>query len=142
MAPLPRLEELRTLAPEALATVAEDLRAFILASTQDKAGHLASSLGVAELTVVSMTPSRIAQNTTTDVTVSGTGFVDGATLSFVGGSGPAPTASGVVVVDGDTITATIRIKAGGPGKIRRWDVVVTNPDGTSAVLTDGLVVEP
>jgi len=52
MAPLPRLEELRTLAPEALATVAEDLRAFILASTQDKAGHLASSLGVAELTVV------------------------------------------------------------------------------------------
>jgi len=52
MAPLPRLEELRTLAPEALATVAEDLRAFILASTQEKAGHLASSLGVAELTVV------------------------------------------------------------------------------------------
>jgi len=97
---------------------------------------------VAELTVVSMTPSRIAQNTTTDVTVSGTGFVDGATLSFVGGSGPAPTASRVVVVDGDTLTATIRIKAGGPGKIRRWDVVVTNPDGTSAVLTDGLVVEP
>lgn len=95
-----------------------------------------------ELTVVSMTPGRLAQNTTTDVTITGTGFADGATLSFVGGSGPAPTASGVVVVDGDTITATIRIKAGGPGKIRRWDVVVTNPDGTSAVLADGLVVEP
>jgi 1-deoxy-D-xylulose-5-phosphate synthase len=49
---MPRLEELITLAPEALATVAEDLRALILASTQEKAGHLASSLGVAELTVV------------------------------------------------------------------------------------------
>ncbi|MDG1365625.1 MAG: hypothetical protein P8I99_07315 [Acidimicrobiales bacterium] len=39
-------------------------------------------------------------------------------------------------------TAAIRVKAGGLGKVRRWDVVVTNPDGTSALLADGLVVEP
>ncbi len=95
-----------------------------------------------ELTLVSMTPGRVTQNTTTDVTISGTGFVVGATVAFVGGSGPAPTASGVTVIDGETITAAIRIKAGGPGKVRHWDVVVTNPDGTSVVLADGLVVEP
>ena len=52
MPTLPRLEELRTMRPEALATVAETLRSFIVTATQDKAGHLASSLGVAELTVV------------------------------------------------------------------------------------------
>ena len=97
---------------------------------------------VAELTVISMTPNRVTQNTTTEVTITGTGFVEGATVSLTGGSGPAPTVSGVTVVDGETITATIRVKAGGPGKVRRWNVVVTNPDGTSVVLADGLVIDP
>ena len=43
---------------------------------------------------------------------------------------------------GEMSTAAIRVKAGGLGKVRRWDVVVTNPDGTSTLLADGLVVEP
>ena len=37
--------------PDALATVAHTLRNFLRETTEDKAGHLASSLGVAELTV-------------------------------------------------------------------------------------------
>ncbi|MDG1253419.1 MAG: 1-deoxy-D-xylulose-5-phosphate synthase [Schleiferiaceae bacterium] len=51
MSSLPRLEDLRLMRPEALVAVAEEVRSFILTSTKDKAGHLASSLGVAELTV-------------------------------------------------------------------------------------------
>lgn len=37
--------------PDALATVAHALRTFLRETTEDKAGHLASSLGVTELTV-------------------------------------------------------------------------------------------
>ncbi len=51
MSGLPSLETLRTLRPEALVSVAQQLGAFLRETTQDKAGHLASSLGVVELTV-------------------------------------------------------------------------------------------
>jgi hypothetical protein len=30
------------------------------------------------------------------------------------------------------LTATVEIRSGGSQKIRRWDVRVTNPDGSSA----------
>ena len=48
---LPTLDELRQMAPSALQGVADAARAFVRAETSEKAGHLASSLGVAELTV-------------------------------------------------------------------------------------------
>lgn len=51
MSSLPSLEMLRGMRPDALATVAHTLRNFLRETTEDKAGHLASSLGVAELTV-------------------------------------------------------------------------------------------
>ena len=80
---------------------------------------------------------------TQGVIVSGTGFAGGASLTFEGGLGPAPTASDLVVgIDGKTITATLSVKDGGPPITRYWDVRVTNPDGSSAVLEDGLTVVP
>jgi hypothetical protein len=51
---------------------------------------------------------------------------------------PAPSASNVEVVDGDTITATLETKSGGPPRDRLWDVRVSNPDGSSGVLVEGL----
>ncbi|KRO58660.1 MAG: hypothetical protein ABR98_00445 [Cryomorphaceae bacterium BACL7 MAG-120910-bin2] len=49
--PLPSLEELRSMPPSELQRVAEEAKAFVRAATKEKAGHLASSLGAAELTV-------------------------------------------------------------------------------------------
>ena len=80
--------------------------------------------------------------TTAAVSVSGDGFQPGASLSFVNGAGPAPRVSNVVVHDGTLLTARVRIKRGGPRKTRYWDVVVSNPDGTTDVLTGGLTVDP
>lgn len=48
----------------------------------------------------------------------------------------------VVVFDGTTIGATVLVKKGGPKRPRRWDVRVTNPDGTSVVLPEALLVAP
>ena len=63
-----------------------------------------------------------------DVKINGSGFVAGASVTFIGGSGRAPTASNLVVTGG-RITATV--SAHRKAKSSTWDVVVTNPDGST-----------
>jgi hypothetical protein len=40
------------------------------------------------------------------------------------------------------LTATVDIRSGGPKKNRLWDVMVTNPDGSSVVGARLLTVTP
>jgi hypothetical protein len=92
------------------------------------------------LTVVSITPATMMAGSSVNVTVSGTGFATGASLSFANGSGGTLTASNVVVVSAPTITARLTAdRSGGPGT-RTWDVVVSNPSGSTATLTGGFTV--
>ena len=91
----------------------------------------------AGVTVMSINPNTMQAGTTVDVTIIGSGFATGADVTFENASGPTPTASNVVVVDANTITATVTVKSGGPPRNRVWDVRVTNPDGSSGVLMDG-----
>ncbi len=128
----------------------------VSATATDTAGQTASdSISVtvdnepsAGVTVDSITPNSMSAGSTTDVTISGSGFAAGADVTFENGSGPAPEASNVVVtdVDGDevldTITATVTAKSGGPPRKRVWDVRVTNPDGSTGVLDNGFTVTP
>jgi plastocyanin len=67
----------------------------------------------------------------TAVTLSGSGFVSGATVTFGGTA-----ASNVTVSSGGTITATTPARAAGT-----VDVVVTNPDGQTARLAGGFTYE-
>lgn len=97
-------------------------------------------VGGAPLSVTGMSPGSVALAQTVAVTVSGTGFEQGATLNAQNGSGPAPTVSGVVVLDANTITANITAKDGGPRRNRIWDMVVTNPGGGSALCAGCLTV--
>ncbi len=96
----------------------------------------------AGLTVTSIDPNTMQAGTTMNVTIIGSGFVDGADVTFENGAGPTPTASNVVIVDVNTIAASVTAKPGGPPQNRVWDVRVTNPDGSSAVLVDGFTVTP
>ena len=73
----------------------------------------------------SVTPARGATGGGTSLTILGAYFLQGATVT-VGG---VP-ATGVVVVNTETITATT-----GPHASGTTDVVVRNPDGTTATLT-------
>jgi subtilisin family serine protease len=96
----------------------------------------------AGVTVTSISPNCATPKSTITVTVTGTGFASGAALTFQGGAGPAPTASNVVVQSSTHLTATVKIKSGGPGTCRYWNVRVTNPDGGTGVLAGGFTVSP
>jgi subtilisin len=94
------------------------------------------------VTITSIDPSTMKAGSKIDVTIIGSGFANGAEVTFENGNGPAPTASNVAVENTNTITATVTAKSGGPPRNRVWDVRVTNPDGSSGVLVDGFTVTP
>jgi hypothetical protein len=91
--------------------------------------------------ITDLSPGSMAAGLSVEVTITGSGFLSGATLTFENGAGPAPSASNVIVAaDGTTITATITAKTGGPRRDRAWDVRVINPGGGSSVLAGGLTI--
>jgi hypothetical protein len=94
------------------------------------------------VTVTSIDPPSVPRDNTIGVTIYGSGFMDGASVTFENGSGPAPTASSIdVASDGKSLTATVTVKSGGRKVDLPWDVSVTNPDGSSAVLAAGFTVQ-
>jgi hypothetical protein len=96
----------------------------------------------ADLSLDAISPNSSPMPNTLGVTVSGSGFMAGASLSFSGGGGPAPNISNVTVVDANTLTATVTISKGGPPRTRSWDVTVSNPDGATDTLAQGFDVIP
>jgi hypothetical protein len=78
-------------------------------------------------TVTSVSPGAGSTTGGTNVTVTGSNFVSGATLTFGGAA-----ATQVVFVNATTITATTPAHA--PGSV---NVVVTNPDGQVGTLVNG-----
>ena len=64
----------------------------------------------------------------TGFTVTGTGFAQGAVITFVGGVGPAPTAGSATLDLLGNLTATVSVGNQGPKGERRWTVRVTNED--------------
>ena len=86
------------------------------------------------VSVGSITPSGMnAADPPVPVTVTGSGFAAGATLTFEGGKGSAPTAANVVVSpDGTSLTASVSAKTKGKSGTNSFDVVVTNPDLSTA----------
>jgi hypothetical protein len=92
------------------------------------------------VTVTSISPDTLTAGGSVNGTITGSGFMDGASVSFENGTGPAPAASAVAFVDSGTLTATITAKGGGPRGSHVWDVRVTNPDGSTGVLPGGFTV--
>ncbi|MGD8585295.1 MAG: Ig-like domain-containing protein, partial [Chloroflexota bacterium] len=92
------------------------------------------------VTVTSISPDTLTAGGSVNGTITGSGFMDGASVSFENGTGPAPAASAVTFVDSGTLTATITAKGGGPRGSHVWDVRVTNPDGSTGVLPGGFTV--
>lgn len=110
---------------------ANDSKSTVVTVSQPSAG----------VTVSDIDPNSVTAGGTVGVTITGSGFVSGASVSFENGTGPAPSVSDVKVGDNSaTITATVSTKSGGPPGNRVWDVRVTNPDGSSGVLSGGFTV--
>jgi Bacterial Ig domain/N-acetylmuramoyl-L-alanine amidase len=122
----------------------------LTATATDTAGQRASStvtvtvsntVAPAPLTLTSVTPSSGKQGTTVKVVLRGSGFVAGSAVGLLNGDGTRPVVSGVRMTSSSSIEATVQVgKNSGPKRDRPWDVVVTNPDGRSALLKGGFTV--
>lgn len=86
--------------------------------------------------VSSISKTEIVKGTTIQVTILGSGFVSGASVTFENGCGPSPSAVNVSdPVSSTSITADITAKSGGPPKDCAFVVRVTNPGGSTGVLS-------
>jgi hypothetical protein len=92
------------------------------------------------LNLLSITPNSAQANTTVNLTLSGTAFANGATVSFEGGQGTAPKVTGTQVVNANTMVIVVNTVVDAGLSTQVWDVRVTNPNGTFAVLPDAFTV--
>ncbi len=92
------------------------------------------------ISVDSITPDSMNVGTSISVTITGSGFVAGASLTLENGQGPALNVSNLSVTSSTQITATLTAGNGGPKGTRVWDVRVTNPDNSTDVLVTGFSV--
>ncbi|HEX6033723.1 MAG TPA: hypothetical protein VFY83_04780, partial [Anaerolineales bacterium] len=94
----------------------------------------------AQLNIVSLTPNNVQANTTTNVTLSGTAFANGATVMFEGAQGTAPQITGIQVVNANTIVISVNSTVDAGASTQVWDVRVTNPDNGFVVLPNAFTV--
>lgn len=95
----------------------------------------ACGITTGSVTVASIDPNSAWVGTVVDVTIKGTNFAPGMAVGFENGSGPAPIASNVTVLDSSTIVATVSVKNGGRSDDPVWNLRVG-----SAVLVNGFEV--
>lgn len=96
----------------------------------------------AQVTVQSVTPNTAVANTTVVLTVTGSGFQTGAGVSFEGGQGLPQEVVAVQVVNPTTLMVTVNARNDGALGQQVWDIRVTNPDTSSAILADAFTVVP
>ena len=91
-------------------------------ATNDESSTTVSVVGA--LSVTGLSPSVVRKGTSVAAAITGSGFTSGLGVAFVNGSGPAPSISGVVVVDSTTMTATVTAPNGGGKQDRVWSLQV------------------
>jgi len=94
----------------------------------------------AEVSIYSIPENSVAKGQSVNVTIIGSGFMSGASVTLSNGSCPTPSVSNVIVDNANTITATITAKNGGPPRDSIWDVTVANVDLSSDTLVNGFKV--
>jgi hypothetical protein len=91
-----------------------------------------------EVTVASISPDKGPTGAAITVTVTGSNFQTGATLSFVNPTRTVQAAvTGVTSGTSSTLTATVTFPTGSAGK---YDVIVQNSDSGSGTLAQGFTV--
>lgn len=94
------------------------------------------------MTIASVMPRIIRLGMPGSIVIRGAGFADGAKVCFERGEGPPPTATSTRVISPNSMMARVTIADDMVSIPAVWDVRVTNPDGSSAVLREGLAVQP
>ena len=89
-----------------------------------------------------VTPNSAQADTTAVLNIVGSGFQNGAVVTFEGGSGGAQEITSTQVVTANLIVVNMTARNDGSAGTQVWDIRVTNPNGSSAVLTDAFTVYP
>lgn len=92
------------------------------------------------LNVLNITPDAVQANTTVNLTISGTGFANGATVHFESGQGSPPQVTAIEVINANTIVITVNVMSDVNFNAQLWDVRVTNPNSTFAILPNAFTV--
>lgn len=96
-----------------------------------------------QVTVQSVTPNTALANTPVVLTITGSGFQNGAVVAFEGGLGLPQEVVAVQVLNPTTLAVTVTARNdGSQGGNQIWDIRVTNPDTSTAVLLDAFTVTP
>jgi len=106
----------------------------VTATFSDGTSAQAVTMASAALTVSAVTPNQGTTGATVPVTIDGSGFVSGATVS----AGAGITVSNVAFVSSARLTASFTIDGAATAGPR--DVAVTNPNGTGGSLSGGFTV--
>ena len=96
----------------------------------------------AQLAIQSINPIGAQANTTVIITITGSGFQNGAIVTFEGGQGLPQEVTAVQVVNSNTIMVTVNARNDGSAGTQVWDIRVTNPDQSTGVLLDAFTVTP
>jgi hypothetical protein len=89
-----------------------------------------------------VTPNAAQADSTVVLTITGSGFQSGALVAFEGGQGLPQEIVTTQVVNSNTIIVTFIARNDGTLGAQIWDIRVTNPDTSSAVLADAFTVVP
>jgi hypothetical protein len=93
-----------------------------------------------QVMITKIVPNMAQVGSTVNLTITGTGFVNGAVVTFEGGLGPAPQITSTTVANTNTIVITVNVVADTSQGNQIWDVRVTNPDKSTAILPDSFRV--
>lgn len=118
----------------------------ITAEVADAGGATSSdaitlTVNAAGLNIDNVDPSVMGAPDTKAVTISGSGFQPGVSVSLEGGSGPAPQVT-INSSSSNSISCTFTTSSSGPRKARAWKVRVTNPDGGTVLWGGDFIVDP
>jgi hypothetical protein len=140
---IPPTATIVTLTPPPTATVptpTPNLPTVTFTATVPSLPTITSTPTAAQLSILSITPNNVQANTTTNVTISGTAFANGATVTFEGAQGTPPQVTGIEVVNANTIVIAVNSAVAAGASTQVWDVRVTNPDNTFVVLPNAFTV--
>lgn len=95
-----------------------------------------------QLSLADIEPRSATANTTVDMTIAGSGFMNGAIVTFESGQGVASEVTAVQVLNHTTMRVTINVRGDASFGTQVWDVRVINPGGATTILVDAFTVIP
>ena len=114
----------------------------ILPPTTSVSTPVGAATTIAPVVIQQVNPNNAQGNTSTLINIVGSGFQNGALITFEGGTGLPQEVVSTQFNNSNSITVVVNVRNDGTTGTQVWDIRVTNPDSSSAVLLDAFTVVP